>query len=83
MENIKKFEGSVSQDDLILNMVSVSKTNTLGEIWEKCVTCNHCDFQEQCATICTALEEQSPSKNPTCRDVINTLLGELKIEDVK
>ena len=83
MEKIKKLEGSVSQDELVSSMMSVSKTNSLGEIWEKCVNCNRCDFSNKCATICSTLEEQTPSKNITCRDVINILLGEIKVEDIK
>lgn len=83
MDKIKKFEGSVSQDDFILGLLSASKTNHLGEIWEKCVACPECKFAEQCDVISRTLEAQEPAKNPTCRDIINVLLGEIKVEETR
>ena len=83
MDKIKKFEGSISQDDFVLGLLLARGVETSGDIWEKVVACNHCKFEKQCQVICSTLEEQDPSKNPTCRDVINLLLGEIKVEDIK
>lgn len=82
MDNIKKLEGSVSTEDFILGLVQESRTNTLGEIWEKCVNCCNCKFSKMCAEICSTLEDQEPTKNPTCREVVSLLLGEIKLEDI-
>lgn len=83
MDKIKKFEGSISQDDFVRGLLLVSTDDTMGGVWEKCVTCNHCIFEKQCQTICSTMEDVEPSKNPTCRDVINLLLGEIRVEDIK
>ena len=83
MDKVKKFVGSVSQDDFVRGLLLVSDDDTMGGVWEKRVTCNKCIFEKQCQTICSTMEEADPSKNPTCRDVINLLLGEIKVEDIK
>jgi hypothetical protein len=83
MDTINKLVGSISIEDFMRGLLQATKTNHLGETWEKCVTCDKCLFEKQCQTICSTLEEQDTSKNPTCRDVINLLLGEIKVEDVK
>lgn len=81
--DIKKFEGSRTLDEFINGLLLAGKSNTLGEVWEKCINCTNCLFAESCQLLCSALEEQDPTKNPTCRDVVNILLGEIKAEDLK
>lgn len=83
MDNVRRLVGSVSDEDFILGLLMESRTNTLGEIWEKCVNCNNCKFAKQCAEICSTFEDKEPTKNPTCRDVVSLLLGEIKVEDIK
>ena len=81
MDNVKKFEGSISQDDFVLGLLLARGVETSGDIWEKVIDCNHCKFAKQCAELCSTLEDFG--KNPMCKDVINLLLGEIKVEDIK
>ena len=75
---IKKYEGSLSLTDFAEGLIgSRYGCKTLGEVWENCVKCNVCEHQ----TKCQALVDEYP--NIRCRDVINVLLGDLKLEDVK
>ena len=83
MDNINKLVGSVSQQEFIQGLIQARvNTPTPGHIWEKCVHCPNCTFAEQCYTICKALENENWEKNPTCRDVINLLLGKVRVEDI-
>ena len=79
---LKNLIGSISIEDFMRGLLQANKTNRLGETWEKCVTCDKCIFESQCQAICSELEDMDHSKNPTCRDVINLLLGEIKLEDI-
>ena len=81
MDKIKQLEGSITDEDIILGLLTASKDNTIGSIWEKCVTCESCKFVKQCRTIYTTLENDG--REPYCREVISLLLGELKLEDIK
>lgn len=81
MDNIKKLVGSISQDDFILGLLLARDVNTSGDIWEKVIDCNHCKFAKQCEEICSALDDFG--KNPTCRDVINLLLGEIALDETR
>ena len=81
MDKIQKLVGSISQDDFILGLLLARDVNSSGDIWEKVIDCNHCKFAKQCEEICTSLDNYN--KNPKCRDVINLLLGEIKVEDIK
>jgi hypothetical protein len=83
MDKITKLVGSINYEDFLRGLLQVSDDNTMGGVWEKCVTCNHCIFEKQCQVICSTMEDVYPSKNPTCRDVINLLLGDISIEDIK
>ena len=74
--DIKKLEGSVSVNDFIEGLVSHGNCKTLGEVWEKCVTCNHCEHKEACRAL---IDEHFEIK---CREVIDILLGNKKIEDI-
>jgi hypothetical protein len=79
MDEIKKYEGSVSDDAFILGLLS--RYNTFGDIWEQCISCDHCAFKKQCEEIGEVMEDNG--KNPTCGQIISILTGEIKIEDVK
>lgn len=83
MNRIEKFEGSVPTEEFILGLLHASKTNHLGEIWEHFVVCPDCLFKEQCQAMTDIFEEMVPPINPPCRDVINLLLGEISIKDLK
>ena len=67
--------GSVSVEDFIRGVLQVSTTNTLGSIWEKCVTCDHCLFKTKCHQLGDIMDEQG--KNPTCGQMFDLLMGEL------
>ena len=77
---MEKLIGSVSQEEFIRGLLLASADNSLGDMWEKCADCNHCMFIEKCHALCETLDEQN--KNPTCGQVINLLLGDLKPEDI-
>ena len=72
--DIKKYEGSLSFDDFTEGLVSRGNCKTFGDVWEKCVTCNHCDHKIACETVC---EEHG---DLTCAEVINVLLGFKKLD---
>lgn len=79
--DLKKFEGSVSQHEFIQGlMLARSETNTPGHIWERNVNCTNCLFAKTCSIITGTLY---PKQQPRCRDIINLLLGEIKVEDIK
>ena len=81
MDKINNLVGSVSQEDFVLGLLLARDVETSGDIWEKVIDCNHCNFAKQCSEICSTLEDKDI--NPTCGDVINLLMGEIKVEDIK
>ena len=81
MDKVKKFIGSVSQDDFVLGLLLARGVESSGDIWEKVIDCNHCKFSKQCAEICSTLDDLG--KNPTCSDVINLLLGEIALDETR
>jgi hypothetical protein len=83
MERLRKFEGSIDQNYFLQGLLLTKGDNTPGHIWEKCVNCTNCLVAKQCSIICGTLEEIDHTKNPKCRDIINILLGEMKVEDIK
>ena len=81
--DIKKYEGSMSIEDFVEDITSSRwGCKTLGEVWEKCVKCNQCKYYEACHTISDQLLEER-GINVTCKQVIDILLGDLKIEEVR
>lgn len=79
--DIKKFEGSITLDYFVEGLLLArSEDTTPGHIWERCVYCPNCLFAKQCASI---TGELYPNKKPNCRDIVNILLGEMKIEDIE
>ena len=77
---LKKFEGSVTTQEFIHGLAQAkSRAETPGHLWEQTIDCNHCSFKEQCQTIC---EATWPAQKLNCRDVVNLLLGEVRLEDL-
>lgn len=74
--DIKKLEGSFSIDDFVEGLVAYGNCDTFGEVWEKCVSCNHCAHRETCDHFA---DEYYGVK---CRQFIDILLGHKKLEDV-
>ncbi len=81
MDKIKKFEGSISQDDFVLGLLLARGVESSGDLWEKVMDCNHCKFVKQCKAVGDAFADQD--KNPSCGQIIDLLLGEIKVEDIK
>ena len=81
MDKIKKLVGSVTQDDFVLGLLLARGVESSGDIWEKVIDCNHCKFAKQCEELCSALD--GIGKNPACRDVVNLLLGEIEVKDIR
>ena len=69
---------SVSLEEFIRGLLYSRGNNTLGDVWEKCVKCDTCLFADKCHKLGSALEDVG--KNPTCGQIINMLLGDLKPE---
>ena len=81
MDNINTLVGSVTQEDFVLGLLLARDVKTSGDIWEKVIDCNHCKFVKQCNIIGDHLGDQD--KFATCGQIIDLLLGEIKVEDIK
>lgn len=79
MVKIEDLAGSCDQNYFIQGLLLASTNNSLGEMWEKCVTCPHCLFAKQCGNLSELMEAQG--KNPTCGQVVDILLGNLSPDD--
>ena len=76
--DIKQYEGKMSINDFVENIVSPKDGyNTLGDICERCVSCNNCSYYSVCRTIVDKLPEIK------CSEVVDFLLGHKKVEEVK
>ena len=73
----KKLEGSLSFDDFEEGLVSYGNCKTFGEVWEKCVSCNHCDYKESCTQFADYFDYDFK-----CSQFIDLLLGHKKLEDI-
>ncbi len=81
MEDIKKYEGSINFDDFADNLLHYGGCRTYGDVWEKCVSCNHCEYEKACEAICDKIAE-AHDVDIKCSQVINVLLGYKKIDDI-
>lgn len=81
MDTIKNFVGSVSIEDFINGLLLARGVESLGDLWERHITCNQCPFVKQCRIIGDLLGDQD--KIPTCGQIIDLLLGDIKVEDIK
>ena len=77
----EKYFDSVTLEEYIRGLLYPRGNDTLGDVWEKCVKCDTCLFAAKCNALSSIMEDQG--KNPTCGQIINILLGELKPEAVK
>ncbi len=77
---MEKFIGSVSQDEFIQGILRARGINTLGDIWDKSMDCDHCMFVTQCQQLGDTMEQLN--KHPSCGQIVDMLLGELKPEDI-
>ena len=79
---IKEFHGSISIDDFLDGLTAYgTKKETLGDVWETCVDCNHCRFREQCHALCDQIEE-AHNVNIHCGQVVDYLLGDKTLEEI-
>ncbi len=79
MVKIEDLAGSIDQNYFVQGLLLASQKNSLGEMWEKCVTCPHCLFAKQCGNLSALMEARG--KNPTCGQVVDILLGDLSPDD--
>lgn len=76
---IEELAGSIDQNYFVQGLLLASKDSSLGDMWEKCVSCSHCLFAKQCAAVSELMETNG--KNPRCGQVVDILLGDLSPED--
>lgn len=76
---ISELAGSCDQNYFIQGLLMASKNNSLGEMWEKCVTCPQCLFAKPCGLLSEQMEARG--QNPHCGQVVDILLGDLSPED--
>jgi hypothetical protein len=77
---MEKLIGSINQNEVIQGLLLARSIDTLGDIWEQLLDCNHCMFKTQCKKIGDAMEQLN--KYPTCGQIVDMLMGELKPEDI-
>ena len=78
--DMSNFVGSVTIEDFVNGLLLARGVETLGDVWEKVMDCNHCRFVKQCKVIGEHFEDQD--NNPTCGKIIDLLLGDIKVEDI-
>lgn len=78
---MEKYLNSINLEEFLRGLLYARGNNTLGDVWEKCVKCDTCLFSDKCHKLGSAMEDLG--KNPTCGQIINILIGDLKPEDVK
>lgn len=81
MNDIKNLYGSISTEDFIDGLLSALAVDSLGDIWDKNADCGHCRFVKQCKIIGEHFDKQN--KNITCGQIVDLLLGEIALEDIK
>ena len=79
--DIKKLEGSLSFDDFATGLLSHKGCETYGDVWEACVNCGNCPHHAACEALGDMFLDRGI--NLSCNQVIDILLGDLKIEEVK
>ena len=80
MDKINQLAGSFDYEDFIQGLLLTSRSNSLGDAWEKCATCRHCMFAKQCRILGEEMEARG--QNPSCSNVVDILLGDLNPDDV-
>lgn len=76
---ISELAGSMDQNYFVQGLLLASKGNSLGEMWEKCVSCPNCLFAKPCGLLSEQMEARG--QNPRCGQVVDILLGDLSPED--
>lgn len=79
MVKIEDLAGSCDQNYFVQGLLLASKNNSLGEMWEKCVSCPQCLFAKSCGILSEQMEARG--QNPSCGQVVDILLGDLSPED--
>ena len=76
---LQDLAGSIDQNYFVQGLLLASQGSSLGEMWEKSVTCTRCLFANQCGYIYEIMKKRG--KNPTCGQTVDILLGDLDPED--
>lgn len=79
MINVKKYEGQMSIEEFTAGLLDCLECKTLGCIWEQRVVCQNCAYREACTELSDAMMTEH-NVHLYCRQVIDILLGDLKIE---
>ncbi len=74
--DIKKLQGSLEFDDFTNGIVAYGNCKTFGEVWEKCVNCDHCDHRTACEEFAAEYDKVS------CSQFIDFLLGHKTLEEI-
>ena len=75
-KTIEQLAGSLSFEDYDEGLVSYGNCRSCGEVWEKCVNCNHCEHKDACDLL---TNEYYGMK---CAQVIDYLLGQKDLETI-
>lgn len=76
---LQDLAGSIDQNYFVQGLLLASEDSSLGEMWEKSVTCSRCLFAKQCGHLGEIMEKRG--KNPTCGQTVDILLGGLDPDD--
>ena len=76
---INELAGSFDQNYFVQGLLLASHYNSLGEMWEQCVTCPRCLFAKPCGTLSEQMEARG--QNPQCGQVVDILMGDLSPDD--
>ena len=76
--NIKELKGTITLSDFVEGIIVKKKTP--GAVWEDLVECDRCPYKKQCKAICDQIAAEY-DVSVYCGQVIDYLLGEIKIED--
>ena len=80
-DKVKELVGSISIEDFTRGLLLSYDAETLGDIWDQNMTCRRCIFVKQCKTIGDYFREHGTDHS--CSQIIDLLLGDLKVEDIQ
>ncbi len=73
---INDLAGSIDQNYFVQGLLLASKDNSLGDMWEQCVTCPRCLFAKSCGILSEQLEARG--QNPRCGQIVHILWGDIR-----
>ena len=76
---ISELAGSVDQNYFVQGLLLASQHKSLGEMWERSVSCPRCLLAKPCSLLSEQMEARG--QNPQCGQVVDILLGDLSPDD--